>query len=173
MKRVYTDPRFPQHEVVNDGDTVFHVILNGEPEDQFVASEDIARDEVSDEFAQRQAKEYFDFLASKQGGEDDWRQDFTGGGTALAEPKPRRKPPGPPGKAPSLPPGKPPGEPSVGLNDMFPEGELVTQDVVDRLIAAARAEQDPERRAQLRQQALSAMQQMESLARCLARVMLS
>lgn len=179
MKRVYTDPRFPNVEVVNDGDTAFHVVVDGEPQDQFVASEDIASTEVSDGFAQRQAKEYFDYRASQTSGDDDWRQDFGGGGTALAEPKPGKRKLGvrhEPGEQPADDAdvfNNQPGEGSVGLDSMFPDDEMVTQADVDRMIAAARAEQDPARRAQMRQQALSAMRQLESLAHHLVRVMLS
>lgn len=169
MKRVYTDPRFPHHEIVNDGDNVFHIVVYGDPQDQFIASEDITREEVSEEFAQRQAAEYFDYLASSQA-EDNWRQDFTGGGTALAEPQPGKQKlgikhePGEPFEAPI--------EQNVGLDDLIGGTELLTQNDVDKLVAAAREEQDPARREQLRKQALSAMQQLESLARQLARTML-
>lgn len=177
MKRVYTDERFPGIEVINDGDNAFHVVINGEPQDQFVASEDITRAEVSDAFAAREARAYFEFLASQRSDDESWRQDFTGGGAALAEPKPGKRKLGvnhEPGEQPvddadvfNAPVRK------VGLDDLFPEGELATQDTVDRLIAAARAETDPAKKEKLRQQALSAMQQMESLARHLVRVLLS
>ena len=59
MKRVYTDNRFPGVEVVNNGDTTFVIQENGQSIGRFLASETDAPN-VSEAFAQRRAKAYFE-----------------------------------------------------------------------------------------------------------------
>jgi len=63
MKRVYTDERFPEVEVVNHGGTQFLVLQNGELTDEFTSYE-TESNSVSEEYAQRRAHDYFNRVAA-------------------------------------------------------------------------------------------------------------
>jgi len=65
MKRIYTDERFPGVEVVNFGDTKFLGTKDGQKVHEFVSHE-TDREVVSEAFAQRRARDYFEMLASHQ-----------------------------------------------------------------------------------------------------------
>src|SRR5882724_3257846 len=65
MKRVFTDGRFPGVEVVNYGDIQFFEVVEGKAVHEFTACEKESS-EVSDSFAERRAKDYFDRLASQR-----------------------------------------------------------------------------------------------------------
>lgn len=63
MKRVYTDERFPDAEVVNFGGTEFLIFRGGQPIDAFTSYE-TESEQVSEPFAQRRASDYFNRIAT-------------------------------------------------------------------------------------------------------------
>ena len=63
MKRVYTDDRFPDHEVVNFGETQFFVFRNGKQIEEFESFE-AQSPKVTEAYAQRRANDYFERLDS-------------------------------------------------------------------------------------------------------------
>jgi len=63
MKRVYTDERFPGVEVVNFGGTQFLVLEGGQIKDKFTSYE-AEGENVSEEYAQRRANDYFNRTAA-------------------------------------------------------------------------------------------------------------
>jgi hypothetical protein len=153
-RRIYTDGRFPDLEVHNFGSPTF-VILEKDPTtgsfheiDQFVAFEKPGVDFVSEPFAQRRAKACFDLMA-KHGPVMAGPEDDTVPSNRLNW-QPRQQ----------------------GVNPLAGMREMTPQDV-DSVIAAARAEQDPEKRKALFQQATSMMAQQESAAQRVVRILLS
>jgi hypothetical protein len=60
--RVYTDGRFPSLKIVNRGDTWFTVYEEHEDVDHFRGIESSDSEQVSEPFAQRRAKAYFNAL---------------------------------------------------------------------------------------------------------------
>jgi hypothetical protein len=64
MRRIYTDPRFPDLQVENDGGHKFTVKEKNEAVGVFSGIELLESQEVSEEFAQRRATDYFNHLAA-------------------------------------------------------------------------------------------------------------
>lgn len=124
-RRVYTDDRFPDVEVVNEGGPHFLVFERGrggvyEPIDDFKGFEQPGMAQVSESFAQRRAKAYFNYLSESN-------------------------------------------IPEVMDYEDEEKPEHPTTEDVDDIIARARAEADPEKAAELKQQALRQMS-FESVA---------
>jgi len=63
MKRIYTDERFPGMEVVNFGGTQFLVLQGGQIKDKFTSYE-AEGENVSEDYAQRRAHDYFNRIAA-------------------------------------------------------------------------------------------------------------
>jgi len=75
MRRVYTDERFPGYEIVNNGSGTFEVYERGQPITTFESWEN-QDGTVSEPFAARRARDYFDRWA---------RMDLSGEIAAQAE----------------------------------------------------------------------------------------
>lgn len=182
--RRYTDPRFPNLEIRNDGGNVFVVVEDGEPMDEFKAYEKPGVPSVSQQFAQRRAQQYFDRMASgemtaelrdrgafSQPNRLGVRNDTEAMGV---EPETGPVPTNRLKYGSSRPAAKPaPPHPKGPLGSPLPAGERFggPQDL-DAFIAQIGQERDPDRAAQLKKQALSWMQQ-ESAAQRIVRVLLS
>lgn len=164
--REFTDERFENLVITNDGSTLFQVQeLNPggmfEPVDEFRAVEVQGQDTVSEQFAQRRAQIYFDRMAVS--GEPGAEGGVATAPSAPAQPRSRLdwqpKPVKPRGV-----------NPLAGMREMTPQD-------VETVMAGARAEQDPAKSRSLRQQALSMMAQEskrrgESRAQCWVRHLL-
>ena len=176
-RRVYTDERLPGIEIHNDGGAVFQVIdmQAGEQVDEFKAVERVGVYITSEPFAQRRAQEYFDRMAEGEVGSELQARDEP----APAKPATRQLEPktfnrlqwqptiqqGQQGLGVHPTKGKL-GDPLSGMTQM-------TRSDVDRVMAMAAAERDPAKALSLRRQALSMMQQEESVAQRVVRVLLS
>lgn len=64
MRRVYTDNRFPEYEIVNHGQPVFEVIKNGSVVSTF-ESWDRPDGTISESCAQRRALDFYDRLGQQ------------------------------------------------------------------------------------------------------------
>lgn len=174
-RRVYTDERVPGIEIHNDGGPLFVIIdtQTGQPVDEFTAHEVIGRTrqggtqhtgQVSEQFAQRRAQAYFDRMAEGEMGAE------LG---AREEPEPESEPvPIKTNRLQWQPKPQPPPHPRGKLGDPLRGMTQMTAADVDEIIARAKSEPDPARARALRQQALSMMQQMESLPQRIVRVLL-
>lgn len=60
MRRVYTDERFPDCEIVNDGSLIFEVYIQGQLLHTFETWEKGTRGQISEAFAAQRAQDYFD-----------------------------------------------------------------------------------------------------------------
>lgn len=60
MRRVYTDERFPDCEIVNDGSLIFEVYTQGQLLHTFETWEKGTQGQISEAFAAQRAQDYFD-----------------------------------------------------------------------------------------------------------------
>lgn len=180
--RRYTDERFPNLEVRNDGGFVFLVLEDGEPIDEFKAYEKPGQPRTSEPFARRRAQHYFDRMASGQMSAELFdrpdiqpqrrlgvRNDTQAMGVEPeAGPLPRSRIQwNKPAAAPTTP------HPKGPLGSPLAPGERFGNPKdLDALIARIKQEPDPAKAAQLKKQALSWMQQ-ESAAQRIVRLLLS
>lgn len=65
MKRVFTDDRFPDAQIENDGSRTFVFMQGGQQVDRFTGVEHPEVDGVSPEFAQRRAEDYFNRMSTR------------------------------------------------------------------------------------------------------------
>ena len=143
MKRVYTDERFPDYEIVNDGSFTFQVIFRGKLDhtlDSWERAETgIKRPNtngVSEAFAQRRAQDWFNRLEKMHAEKfDASEKEWLGKGEKAEEPHP-------------VP---------------VPQPGQITRNI-DALMAKEKLEQDPERKVALRQQIMKLMSREESVA---------
>ncbi len=166
-RRVYTDERMPGIEIHNDGGPMFMVVdvQSGNPIDEFKARERIGVDAVSEPFAQRRAREYFDRMAEAEGAEVAGAGgEPEGAAQAGAEPQPVNRLQW---KAKAQPPLHPKGR--LGPARL---GNVMVPADVDAIIARIRSERDPQAAAALKRQALSMMAQEESVAQRVVRLLL-
>lgn len=134
MKRVYTDERFPGHQIVNSGDDIFEVCRGNRVLSTFTSWEK-PDGTISEAFAARRAADYFARWAVRDLGEaaEDMRQ---------ITPDEFDK---------------------VDHTDIFNAPPNPTRQI-DRLMSQEKVERDPQRRAALRRHALHLMKQEESTA---------
>ena len=136
MKRVYTDNRFLGVEVINNGDNTFVIQENGQLVGHFLASETDAPS-VSEAFAQRRAKAYFERRYANSVPEQvvSIRRNRLSDSSA-----PVRK-------------------------QAAPKPMVAAAVDLDALIARARTEPDPDKAAALKKQAIELMAKEESVAK--------
>ena len=167
-RRVYTDDRFPALEIHNFGSPMFVIFEKDEATGRFheigsfVAYEKAGVDLVTEPFAQRRAKVYFEHMAKTHSGPEAMdepegeavpiksanRFNWQPGGQATAQAK------------------------AQGVNPLAGMREMTQQDV-DDVLALARNEADPQKRQALLRQATSMMAQQESAAQRVVRILLS
>lgn len=161
MRRVYTDERFPDLQVTNDGGKQFNVVQDGHIIDQFVTYVD-ETGQLAEADAQRRAREYFDHMA----------QATQGGRGMSAELRQREQGPKPPtgfsknapNKQQSVDAQPPYGlSQSKSLDSLMKDQVLTADDILDRY-QQAKAMQDPSEREKAMNMVRNAANQMESMS---------
>ena len=138
MRRVFTDERFPECEIVNDGSLVFKVYCRGELLQTFETWENAElgtkrppRELVSEPFARRRAQDYFDRWAKMALSDEVEAQDLP----AAEEPVEKTA---------------------------VPQQDITHN--IDNLMAKERLETNPARKQELRRQIMRLMRQEGSVA---------
>jgi hypothetical protein len=159
MKRVFTDERFPNLQVVIEGGARFTVLEDGHVIDEFSTWADGADGNVSDGAAQRRAQDYFNHMAK---------------GTMSHEFQTREREKGPkppPGFSKNAPKQEQSAEAqppyglsqSKSLDSLMKDQVLTADDVLDRY-SQAKAMQDPSEQEKAMNMVRHAANQLESLS---------
>lgn len=163
MRRVYTDDRFPDLQVVYEGGNRLNVVQEGHVIDTFATWADMPDGSVSEQSAQRRAQEYFDNMARAVNGGRGMSAELK-----AREPKGPTPPPGHSKNAPAQQQSAQ-AEPPFGLSQsksldsLMKDQVLTADDIVDRY-EQARAMQDPSEREKAMNMVRHAANQLESLS---------
>ena len=162
MKRVFTDERFPDLQVVHEGGNRLDVVQEGHVIDSFSTWADQPDGGLSEAAAQRRAQEYFDNMARAVNGE----------GRGNLERELQSRGPTPPAGFSKNAPKKEPSaqaEPPYGLSQsksldsLMKDQVLTADDVLDRY-NQAKAMQDPSEQEKAMNMVRHAANQLESLS---------